>query len=553
MADCCVPGTGFPNATLQGQLATNYPVIWEEICKLQQAILAASSQCQPGGGKMCVTVGGTTPMTFVSGVLEVLVTNSNASAVPNYEEQVATAGQTVVNTTVNTVAMSGNTAYLIVFVNGVMQMEGASFSYTVTGPNQITFNVPLALNDDIAIYSYAGSSSIAAYEALVATAGQTVVNTTVDTIAKSGNTSYLLVFVNGVLQIEGTDYNVTGSNQLTFTSSLVLGDDVAIYSYAGGVAFSGGYGYYEDSPAVYFEPPNGAVPSIIATGTVVTNGSNITAINITNGGAGYQPVPATMTVISGTGVGADLQPLVNGSGNIVSVNIVSGGTGYVLGDVVTATRAVLPNIAYVNATFQITSIAPGGVIVGVAVLNPGSGYQDSVATPMIVSTLNPLVAYPLGTGFFGTVFTDVFGTITGVSIFNQGAGYDVFPPYLVIIDPGTGATTKVTLSGTSVASIEVLTPGVGYTPGAIGIVYNPPTAPLPNPPANPAVVDVVVAVNTFGTDPLLYWNVWQGSVTNKPIQLQMNAVLSYFRALGYTIVQQTNPLTGNTLQWKICW
>lgn len=68
MSDCCTPGAGFPAANLMQQMSTNLPVVWEEICMIQQAILAASSQCQPTGGKMCVTVGGSTPMTFVTGI-----------------------------------------------------------------------------------------------------------------------------------------------------------------------------------------------------------------------------------------------------------------------------------------------------------------------------------------------------------------------------------------------------------------------------------------------------------------------------------------------------
>ncbi len=390
MADCCTPGTGFPNASTMELLATNNALVWEEICMLQQAILAAASQCQVGGGQMCTIVAGTTPMTFVSGVTSITMT-------------------------------------------------------------------------------------------------------------------------------------------------------------------TGGSGYFADIPSVFFQPPVGVTPGVTATGTVTTNGGNIISINITNGGLGYQPVPATMNVSSLAGVGADLEPLVNGAGGVVSVNVANGGLGYTVNDTVTAIRAVLPNLAYVDAVFKITSVSIAGEIISVAVLNPGSGYQDSVTIPMIVSTLNPLVAYPLGTGFLGSVFTDIAGTITAVTVDNPGAGYATYLPYLVITDPGTGATTQVTLSGTTVASIAVLSSGSGYTQSATGTVFNPPTASLPNPPASSAVVDIVVADNTFGTNPNLYYQVWTGTATNKPIQMQMNTVLSYFKGLGYTIIIQTNPATGSTIQWKICW
>lgn len=73
---------------------------------------------------------------------------------PNYETAVATAAQTVFNTTITTQANGSGKTYLQVFVNGVKQMEGASKSYTVTGANQITFNAGLGLNDDVEFISF---------------------------------------------------------------------------------------------------------------------------------------------------------------------------------------------------------------------------------------------------------------------------------------------------------------------------------------------------------------------------------------------------------------
>ncbi len=73
---------------------------------------------------------------------------------PNYEEYVATAAQTVFNTTMTTTAKGSGRAYLQVYVNGVLQQEGATKRFTVTGATQITFGTGLALNDDVAIFGY---------------------------------------------------------------------------------------------------------------------------------------------------------------------------------------------------------------------------------------------------------------------------------------------------------------------------------------------------------------------------------------------------------------
>jgi hypothetical protein len=385
----CTPTPSFPNAASMGDLAANNSVIWEEICKIQQAVLAASSQCQVGGGQLCTTVAGDTPMTFVTGVT----------------------------------------------------------SITVTDP---------------------------------------------------------------------------------------------------------GAGYVQDTPSMVFVPPNGSAGAN-ATGTLVTNGGNILQVNVTAGGTGYQPVPATLAVSSVAGINAVLLPLVNASGQIVSISITNAGSGYTTADSVTATRAVAPNIAYTDAVFQIASVSVTGEILSIIVKNPGSGYQDSVATVQIVSTINPLIPYPLGTAFQANVLTDALGVITQVVITNTGYGYSTMNPYLVISDPGTGATTQVNLSTNTVGSITVLTPGTNYTQSAVGTVMNPSTASLPNPPVTQAVVKINVSNNTYGTDPMLYWQVWAGTATNRPISAQLNAVLAYFKGLGYTIALQTNPATGNTLAWRICW
>ena len=74
---------------------------------------------------------------------------------PNYETAVATASQTVFNTTVNTQANGSGKTYLLVYVNGVKQIEGATKAYTVTGANQITFNTGLNLSDDVEFVAFA--------------------------------------------------------------------------------------------------------------------------------------------------------------------------------------------------------------------------------------------------------------------------------------------------------------------------------------------------------------------------------------------------------------
>jgi hypothetical protein len=73
---------------------------------------------------------------------------------PQYQALTATAGQTIFNTTIPVRGVQGTRAYIQVFVNGVLQIEGSTKSYTVTNNNRITFNNGLSANDDVVIYSY---------------------------------------------------------------------------------------------------------------------------------------------------------------------------------------------------------------------------------------------------------------------------------------------------------------------------------------------------------------------------------------------------------------
>lgn len=61
---------------------------------------------------------------------------------------------TVNTTNVNTKTKTSTTSYQQVFLNGILQREGATGNYTVTGLKQITFDVSVTLNtgDEVLIY-----------------------------------------------------------------------------------------------------------------------------------------------------------------------------------------------------------------------------------------------------------------------------------------------------------------------------------------------------------------------------------------------------------------
>lgn len=88
--------------------------------------------------------------------------NSSTSAWENhqqtYERFISGVSQTVFATSIPVESnVSGGSARLQVFVNGVYQLEGIGSppdgSYIVTGPNEITFTSPVPDNSDVVIYS----------------------------------------------------------------------------------------------------------------------------------------------------------------------------------------------------------------------------------------------------------------------------------------------------------------------------------------------------------------------------------------------------------------
>jgi hypothetical protein len=158
-------GLRWPNAdgTTGQVLTTNGSGVLSWTTPSGSGTVTSTSVVTANGFAGTVATATTTPAitltTTITGVLKGNGTAISAAAAtdfaPAYEEFVATASQTVFNTTLSTIAMGSGKAYLQVFVNGVFQQEGATKQFTVTGANQITFNTGVSLNSDVVIFSHA--------------------------------------------------------------------------------------------------------------------------------------------------------------------------------------------------------------------------------------------------------------------------------------------------------------------------------------------------------------------------------------------------------------
>jgi len=50
-----------------------------------------------------------------------------------------------------------------------------------------------------------------------------------------------------------------------------------------------------------------------------------------------------------------------------------------------------------------------------------------------------------------------------------------------------------------------------------------------------------------------YFSSWQGALTDRALDNQMNTVIKYFGNLGYKLNRLTNSATGKTFRWHVYW
>ena len=92
MTTCCDTSGGFPSAGDMKNVSRDHSVIWGEINAIQQAILAATTGCitDPDTGNCvrvvgdgyCVLIGGDTPMTLITSLAEITVTEGGSGYLP---------------------------------------------------------------------------------------------------------------------------------------------------------------------------------------------------------------------------------------------------------------------------------------------------------------------------------------------------------------------------------------------------------------------------------------------------------------------------------------
>ena len=198
----------------------------------------------------------------------------------------------------------------------------------------------------------------------------------------------------------------------------------------------------------------------------------IDTITLTNGGSGYIVAPGVS--ILGDGTGASATCTINGSGQVDSISIASAGSGY---------------------SFAIAQFLVNSGVKSLTVTNPGSGYDPNTPPTVTISIPDD----PNGVQATATATVSLAGEITGLTITEDGSGYESAPTITfsgsggatatATIETGSGAAASVGLGDPDITSgldqwsveqaasdsagqidrIEMTSPGLNYIDGDVTI------------------------------------------------------------------------------------
>jgi hypothetical protein len=268
---------------------------------------------------------------------------------------------------------------------------------------------------------------------------------------------------------------ITGGNGTGATATAVLtsNDSTPIGSVDSVTVTNAGVGYTSVPTAVFSAPPAGGTE---ATGTVVLNGAvgGIASVTITNSGANYTSPPTVAFGAPPTG-GTQATGTAVMTGSVASVTLTDGGSGYATAPIVTF-GAPLPGGTQATGVAQIS----GGVITGVSITAPGSGYP-----------FPPSVTFTGGGGenAVGESVMTTVSVVYEVIMDNYGAGYTTAPSVTFSGGGGTGAAGTAVVSTGTVAGVIITNQGAGY--------LTAPTITLSGGgPTTPAVLTPVLAKGT---------------------------------------------------------
>ena len=235
--------------------------------------------------------------------------------------------------------------------------------------------------------------------------------------------------------------------------SLIAGSGAQLNATIGGgsalksvVVVNSGSGY-TSVPSVTIGAPS--LPGgVNATAVASINNGRVTGISITNAGSGYTSQPGIVIDAAGAGgVNASASAVLAGQ-SVQTVSIINTGSNYTGAPTLIFSEPNVLGGVRATASAQIDNTT--GQIIGITILNPGSGY-----------TSNPSISVISGSGASGQAITKG-RSLTGVSILSQGDNYDFAPNVVITGGGGTGAAANAIISNGRVTGVTITNPGSGY-------------------------------------------------------------------------------------------
>lgn len=392
----CKPPTSFPNAGQARDMARDKSTIYAEICAIQQGILNATSLCTPDGGQFCTTVGGSTPMTFITSILDATVTDGGSDYFP------VEAGALFYHPDPSFDYTAADAAADVTVVNGAIN----DFTITNGGSDYSPINATTTITSTL------GTGAVLSLDI----SGGIIQSATV----VSGGTQYAVGDVVNVVHPTGS-----GADLVVSQTGSPIGEVVEV------TVNNGGIGYDPIEARVEINHPEG----VNFVGTVQVNGSGeVIGVTITNGGVGYNALLPTIEVDDVSGHGAEFKTTVDETtGELLTVEVFNGGAGYTNA----AAAIVNPPTQYAGSGGELYINVAAGVIDTLIITKGGSKYRTGLFV---------LEAPGAGTSahFYLTV-DETTGEVLDVRILDGGTGYSTGLIDLVPIISGQDGAVDLTV------------------------------------------------------------------------------------------------------------
>lgn len=218
--------------------------------------------------------------------------------------------------------------------------------------------------------------------------------------------------------------------------------------------------------AGYFKPPSviltGGSPTEPATARAFVFDGRVTDVLVTNKGAGYQSTP-NVAFSSGIGSGASFN--VGVSGAVLGVDIINPGSGYTSNGTTSPSVEFATDSGLTNAR-AVASVDNNGKIVGIQVLNGGTG--------LTAASVSATVTGGGGTG--AVIAVRPVYSVSSVTVGNSGSGYHTAPVLTfraATTDPqGVGAAATVYVNTTGNVTGVSMISGGRYLAPPTAIILN---------------------------------------------------------------------------------